>query len=55
MMNFQDFVPQIDALFTTFNKTRALVSIKYVAEESINVLNLLEIYELIGLHYCVLP
>ena len=47
MLNFQRFLSRKEALGATFNETCALTSIKYVAEQGINVPNLLEIYKLI--------
>ena len=41
-------------LMGPFNETHVLASVKYVAEESINVSNFLELHELLGLHFCAL-
>ena len=51
MLNFQGVLPQKETLGATFNETRALSSVKYVAQQGINVPIFLEIYELIGLHF----
>ena len=51
MLNFHGILPQKETLGATFNETRALSSVKYVAQQGINVPIFLEIYELIGLHF----
>ena len=37
MLNFQGVLPQKETLGATFNETRALSSVKYVAQQGINV------------------
>ena len=37
MLNFHGILPQKETLGATFNETRALSSVKYVAQQGINV------------------